>query len=123
MSYDLTQVNSVYDDLTGKIKADLDNQYNMGRLTGSDYANVYAQLMGQCMQLAFQSPVNDKQVQLYDRQKQGFDDKMKMDLFQAQISSWASMFASGMLTDKPSVIANDEVSALYNDMKSELNIT
>jgi len=62
MSYDIDQVNSIYSDLTDKIQTDLDNQFNKGRLSGSDYATVYAQLMQQALQLAYQSPLNEAQV-------------------------------------------------------------
>jgi len=63
MAFDITQVETVYDSLTSKVKADLDEQFNNGRLKGSDYANVYAQLMQQCIQLAFQAPINEAQIQ------------------------------------------------------------
>ena len=153
MSYDLTQIDEAYDNLTSKIKTDLDNQYQLGRLTGSDYANVYAQLIGQCLQLAFQTPIDDKQVSkldedinlikkqednldkdllvkdqqidsgkaqeaVYKRQKQGFDDKLKMDLTKMQLDSWSMMFSSGLLSDKPSIISNDSVSAMYSNLES-----
>jgi len=167
MSYDLTQVNEAYDNLTSKIKTDLDNQYQLGRLTGSDYANVYAQLIGQCLQLAFQAPIDDKQISkldadinmiqkqedkinedinltrkqednldkdllvkdqqiasskaqeaVYERQKQGFDDKLKMDLTKMQLDTWGMMFSSGLLSDKPSIISNDSVSSMYSNLEA-----
>ena len=208
--YDLNQVSSAYDTLTHKVKTDLDGQYNAGRLTGSDYANVYAQLMGQCLQLAFQAPelessvnlnneklldqryvttyirpaekentdadtaLKNKQIDVesaqidkinkdidveerrtkiqedqsaedllvkqqqiasgkaqedvYERQKQGFDDKLKMDLTKMQLDTWGMMFSSGLLCDdngncaKPNMISNDEVTTLYNNIKTQLGI-
>lgn len=123
MSYDITQVGSVYDSLTTKVKTDLDEQFNLGRIKGSDYANVYAQLIQTCIQLAFKSPLDDIQVQLYQRQKQGFDDNLKQKLFETQMGAWSTMFNSGLLTDKPAVISNDEASALYNSFKTELGIS
>jgi len=123
MSYDIAQVESVYDSLTTKIKTDLDEQFNLGRIKGSDYANVYAQLIQTCIQLAFKSPLDDIQVQVYQRQKQGFDDNLKQKLFETQMGAWSTMFNSGLLTDKPAVISNDEASALYNNFKTELGIS
>ena len=123
MSYDIAQVESVYDSLTTKIKTDLDEQFNLGRIKGSDYANVYAQLIQTCIQLAFKSPLDDIQVQVYQRQKQGFDDNLKQKLFETQMGAWSTMFNSGLLTDKPAVISNDEASALYNSFKTELGIS
>jgi len=54
--YDVDQILTIYDKLTEKIKKDLDEQFNKGRLKGSDYANVYAQLMAEALRLSF---VND----------------------------------------------------------------
>ena len=143
MSYDLTQIDEVYNNLTSKIKTDLDNQYQLGRLTGSDYATVYAQLMGQCLQLAFQTPklseevvltqkqedsidkdieVKDAQKDVYIRQKQGFDDKMKLDLTKIQMDAWSVMFSSGLLTQKPLIISGDGVSLMYADIENQLSI-
>jgi len=244
MNFDKTMVTDLYDTLTEKVKTDLDAQYTMGRLTGSDYANVYAQLMGQCLQLAYQTPIQDKDIELkqtqkdemikngqsdralkqsqketqdeqtllvnaetaktkyesdyllpsqktnydnqalkakaeteyiipaqkaeieaqtnkinkdidveerrtkiaedqsaedllvkqqqiasnqaqeqvYIRQKQGFDDKLKMDLTKMQLDTWGMMFSSGLLSDKPAIISSDEVSTLYNNIKSQLGI-
>jgi len=143
MSYNMDQINTAYDDLTNKIKTDLDNQYQLGRLTGSDYANVYAQLMGQCLQLAFQTPklseevvltqkqedsidkdieVKDAQKDVYIRQKQGFDDKMKLDLTKIQMDAWSVMFSSGLLTQKPLIISGDGVSLMYANIENQLNI-
>jgi len=205
--YDINQVKSVYDELTTKVKADLDEQFNLGRLKGSDYAEVYAKLMDECLQLAFEAPLKEQQtinllkdldvknsqidvnneeiklrqqqitsMQLDDnrkdnltnseislnnediklkqqqvtsmqkddyrkdnitnkelalkdaeintqkRQEKGFDDNMKLKLFEAQINAWSMMFSSGMLNTEPSIISNDEVTTLYNNIKSELGL-
>ena len=122
MAYDLNQVTTAYDALTAKVKSDLDEQFNLGRLKGSDYANVYSQLMSECLRLSFSAPINDTQVELYKRQTKGFDDNIKIKLFDSQMSSWGMMFSSGMLTDKPSIVTNDEVSSLYSNLKSELGM-
>jgi len=122
MAYDLTQVTETYNALTEKVKADLDEQFNLGRLKGSDYANAYTQLMSQVLQLSFQTPINDSQVQLYERQKQGFDDNFKFKAFDSQMNAWSVMFSSGMLEDKPTIISNDELSKLYTNIKNTLGI-
>jgi len=139
--YDIEQIKTIYDELTEKVKEDLDEQYNLGRLKGSDYANVYANLMSQCLQLAFQAPLNEqdtivkqnqaelvleqkntqiKQQELLDRQTKGFDDNFRFKLFDSQMNAWAMMFSSGILEDKPSIIANDELSSLYTDIKNSI---
>ncbi len=122
MAYDIEQVKAVYDELTAKVKADLDEQFNKGRLKGTDYANVYSTLMNTCLQLAFQAPLNEEQTKLYERQRQGFDDNFKFKMFDSQMNAWSIMFSSGMLTAKPSIVSNDEVSKLYNNFKKEFGV-
>jgi len=60
----------------------------------------------------------DKDIEVKDRQIEGFNDRMKLDLFKSQLDSWSMMFSSGMLDTKPNIISNDEVSSLYNDIKA-----
>ena len=120
--YDITQVQSVYDSLTTKVKTDLDNQFTLGRLKGSDYASVYSKLMGECLQLAFEAPLKDAEVATQIRQKQGFDDNMKLKMLETQLNAWSMMFSSGLLTTSPSMITNDEASTLYTNLKNELGI-
>jgi len=55
-----------------------------------------------------------EEIRLKQRQIQGFDDNLKQKLFEIQMNSWAMMFSSGMLEEKPTIIANDEVTRLYN---------
>ena len=54
------------------------------------------------------------QTSLYIRQEKGFDDNKNQKLFEAQMNAWSLMFSSGMLTDKPSIITDKAVDALYN---------
>lgn len=136
MAYDIAQVTSVYDTLTAKVKTDLDAQFNAGRLKGSDYSNVYSKLMSECLQLAFEAPLKaeqilsiEKDIALKDeemstqvRQRQGFDDNMRLKLMETQLNAWAMMFSSGMLPTSPAMITNDEATTLYNSLKTELGI-
>jgi len=114
--FDNEKIIETYDVLTSRIKKDLDEQFKLGRIKGSDYANAYVQLMNTALQLAFKTPLESKQIELYDRQIKGFDDNIKIKLFQAQINAWGSMVASGMLEAKPAIINDDEVSKLYNEL-------
>ena len=139
--YDTAQINSVYNDLANKVKTDLDEQFNKGRIKGTDYATVYSNLMNTILQLSFTAPLRDEQVKdtqegiklkqsqeaLYnaqtevaERQKQSYDDSIRLKLFKAQMDTWGIMFSSGMLETKPNVIKNDEVSSLYNDIKNHI---
>ena len=58
----------------------------------------------------------EKQTELYQRQKEGFDDNKYQKLFDSQINAWGLMFSSGMLTEKPAIITGDKVSQLYNTL-------
>ena len=177
--YDITQVQSVYDSLTTKVKADLDEQFNLGRLKGSDYTEVYTKLMDECLQLAFKAPIEEQQIvsmqnkdtiestqsdkdllvkqtqidemsqeitsminkddreasmlttdtalknaeiATQNRQKQGFDDNMKLKMLETQLNAWSMMFSSGLLTTSPSMITSDEASTLYTNLKNGLGI-
>lgn len=62
----------------------------------------------------------EKQTELYQRQKEGFDDNKYQKLFESQLNAWGLMFSSGMLTEKPSIITSDEVSQLYTQLTSSL---
>ena len=61
--------------------------------------------------------VKQANIDLLNRQKEGFDDNKYQKLFEAQMNSWALMFSSGLLTDKPTIISNDSASSLYNKLK------
>ena len=61
--------------------------------------------------------VKQANIDLLNRQKEGFDDNKYQKLFEAQMSAWALMFSSGLLTTQPSIISNDSASSLYNTLK------
>ena len=62
----------------------------------------------------------EKQTELYQRQKEGFDDNKYQKLFESQMNSWAVMFSSGLLTTKPSIIDSDKVTQLYNNLTANI---
>ena len=75
--------------------------------------------MGDDLQTAAKQRLNvEKQTELYERQKKGFDDNKYQKLFESQINAWGLMFSSGMLTEKPSIITGDKVSQLYTQLTS-----
>ena len=75
--------------------------------------------MGDDLQTAAKQRLNvEKQTELYQRQKEGFDDNKYQKLFESQINAWGLMFSSGMLTEKPSIITGDKVSQLYTQLTS-----
>jgi len=51
-----------YQLLAGQIKKELDEQFDTGRIRGTEYADVFNKLMAQAMQHAFESPIKDEQI-------------------------------------------------------------
>ena len=120
MAYDLTQVTTTYKALTALVKADLDEQLAKGRIKGTEYAETFKALMNTCLQLSMDTPLKDEQAQLYKRQREGFDDNLRQKMLEIQMNTWAMMFSSGLLSEKPTIITNDEVSDLYCYMKEQV---
>ena len=56
------------------------------------------------------------------RQTQGFDDNIRIKLFESSMNAWAMMFGSGFLLDsngdplKPQFITNDKTTCLWNEL-------
>jgi len=60
--YDMRQVIVNFQLLAGQIKQELDQQFDDGRIKGTEYADVFNKLMGQALNHAFDSPLRDQQV-------------------------------------------------------------
>jgi len=118
----------VFDQLMRSVKAHINEEYDNGRIKGQDYATVYLGALQSAMNQAItfvlekdnkskQSELIDTQIALYNRQREGFDDNKNQKLLETQMNSWALMFSSGLLTEKPAIITSDAVSTLYNYLK------
>ena len=83
----------------------------------ADKELINAQLLAYQEQQAKDLAVKQANIDLLNRQKEGFDDNKHQKLFEAQMNAWALMFSSGLLTTKPSIISNDSASTLYNTLK------
>ena len=103
-------------------------QNQTSRITGAEYAEVYLGTMQSAISEAMRFLLNKDQstkdlevkqanIDLLNRQREGFDDNKYQKLFEAQMNAWALMFSSGLLTTKPSIISNDSASSLYNTLK------
>lgn len=71
-------------------------------------------------QAAADLAVKTAQVELYNKQKAGFDDNRRQKLFESSVNSWALAYSSGIL-DKavlPSFINNQEMANLFNTLKA-----
>ena len=119
---------AVFDVLVHIVNENLKIQYDEGRIKATDYAQAYIGGLQTCLtesmkyimqkdNLIKDEDLKQANIDLLNRQKEGFDDNKYQKLFEAQMNAWALMFSSGLLTTKPSIISNDSASALYNTLK------
>ena len=119
---------AVFDVLVRIVNENLKIQYDAGRIKATDYAQAYIGGLQTCLtesmkyimqkdNLIKDEDLKQANIDLLNRQKEGFDDNKYQKLFEAQMNAWALMFSSGLLTTQPSIISNDSASALYNTLK------
>ena len=119
---------AVFDVLVRIVNENLKIQYDAGRIKATDYAEAYIAGLQTCLtesmkyimqkdNLIKDEDLKQANIDLLNRQKEGFDDNKYQKLFEAQMNAWALMFSSGLLTTQPSIISNDSASSLYNTLK------
>ena len=119
---------AVFDVLVRMVNENLKIQYDEGRIKATDYAQAYIGGLQTCLtesmkyimqkdNLIKDEDLKQANIDLLNRQKEGFDDNKYQKLFEAQMNAWALMFSSGLLTTKPEIISNDSASSLYNTLK------
>ena len=118
----------VFDIIMKAANENIKIQNQASRITGAEYAEVYLGTMQTAISEAMRFLLNRDQstkdlevkqanIDLLNRQREGFDDNKYQKLFEAQMNAWALMFSSGLLTTKPQIISNDSASSLYNTLK------
>ena len=118
----------VFDIIMKAANENIKIQNQASRITGAEYAEVYLGTMQTAISEAMRFILNRDQstkdlevkqanIDLLNRQREGFDDNKYQKLFEAQMNAWALMFSSGLLTTQPSIISNDSASSLYNTLK------
>ena len=118
----------VFDIIMKAANENIKIQNQTSRITGAEYAEVYLGTMQTAISEAMKFLLNKDQstkdlevkqanIDLLNRQREGFDDNTYQKLFEAQMNAWALMFSSGLLETKPSIISNDSASTLYNVLK------
>ena len=119
---------AVFDVMVRMVNENLKIQYDEGRIKATDYAQAYIGGLQTCVtesmkyimqkdNLIKDEDLKQANIDLLNRQKEGFDDNKHQKLFEAQMNAWALMFSSGLLTTKPEIISNDSASSLYNAIK------
>ena len=120
---------AVFDVLVHIVNENLKIQYDEGRIKATDYAQAYIGGLQTCLtesmkyimqkdNLIKDEDLKQANIDLLNRQKEGFDDNKYQKLFESQLNAWGLMFSSGMLTVKPSIITGDKVSQLYSQLTS-----
>jgi hypothetical protein len=86
----------------------------------ADAALKNAQAVSYPSQAAADLEVKAAQVELYDKQKAGFDDNRRQKLFEATINSWALAYSSGILdtTKVPAFINDTDMTTLFTTIKN-----
>lgn len=118
----------VFDIIMKAANENIKIQNQASRITGAEYAEVYLGTMQTAISESMRFLLNKDQstkdlevkqanIDLLNRQREGFDDNKYQKLFEAQMNAWALMFSSGLLTTQPSIISNDSASSLYNTLK------
>ena len=86
------------DRLMNTINLYIDDQYNRGRIKGTDYANVLLgsiqSVLSAGLQFTLNEKVNEAQIALYDRQKEGFADDAKQKLLKTLLDTWSVGYSS-----------------------------
>ena len=86
------------DKLMNTINLYIDDQYNRGRIKGTDYANVLLNsiqsVLSAGLQFTLNEKVNEAQIALYDRQKEGFADDAKQKLLKTLLDTWSVGYSS-----------------------------
>ena len=86
------------DRLMNTINLYLDDQYTRGRIKGTDYATVLLgsiqSVLSASLQFTLTEKVNEAQIALYDRQKEGFADDAKQKLLKTLLDTWSVGYSS-----------------------------
>lgn len=120
---DLNRVKETYLVLSKLVKNDLNEEFLNNRIKGTEYANVYSNLMGIILQLSVKVPLDDRQscliqeqAQLTRRQTAQIDDSTLNELLKSQLYAWAEAFKSGELEDIPTAVTDDNIQSIYETL-------
>lgn len=122
--------NGVFDDMMETLNQHIDAQYQLGRITGSDYSTVYLGAMqsaiAESMRFVLQQQIAEKQtdseaakVDLVKRQTQGFDDDAKNKLLKQLLDSWSVAYS--VAKDAQSIPDSIKVDSIDSTLKSALD--
>jgi len=124
----------VFDVLIKAVNKNIEGQYNLGRITSTDYANVYLgglqSVIQQSVQFTLQKQHTEAQTDLVaaqkllvDRQKKGFDDDAKQKLLKQALDSWSVAYSVAQSANAiPDAIKVDAIDQIMKDAMDNLSI-
>ena len=117
----------VFDDTMEAINTHIDAQFQLGRITGADYATVYLGAMQSAMTVSMQYVLGrakeENSANLIKRQKQGFDDDARQKVLKQVLDTWSvaySVSQSGVVI--PDSIHPDTIDNITKSILSETNV-
>lgn len=120
----------VFDNMMETLNKHIDAQYQLGRITGTDYSTVYLgaiqTAITESMRFVLQQQIAEKQtdseaakVDLVKRQTQGFDDDAKNKLLKQLLDSWSVAYS--VAKDAQSIPDSIKVDSIDSTLKSALD--
>jgi len=120
----------VFDDMMESVNKHIDAQYQLGRITGADYSQVYLgalqSAMSESMKFVLQHKIAEEQTdseaaksKLIERQTKGFDDDAKNKLLKQQLDSWSVAYS--VAKDAQSIPDAIKVNPIDSTLKSALD--
>jgi len=120
----------VFDDMMESVNKHIDAQYQLGRITGADYSQVYLgalqSAMSESMKFVLQHKIAEEQTdseaaksKLIERQTKGFDDDAKNKLLKQQLDSWSVAYS--VAKDAQSIPDSIKVNPIDSTMKSAMD--
>ena len=126
MPIDKAQISEVYDLLTEKVKKDLQEEYNCGRISGATYADAYSKLLGVIIQQTVQAAkpeqpketemdrcVKQAQCDLYSRKIEAYDDNKYIQTYDVQMRAWAIAFQDADLSTIADTITDEATNNVW----------
>ena len=111
----------IFDTLMATITRHVAVQHEEQRITGEDYANVYLGLtqtaLTQSMDFAKSSQLLEIQMANAAQEGLNLEKEVPLKLLSTQVGAWTSVFNSGKVDNTPTLIDDEEILAVYNDVK------
>lgn len=123
-----------FDDIMESVNAHIDAQYNLNRITGTEYSTVYLGAMQSAIQAALEmtlqheaidskNALTNAQKLLVDRQKKGFDDDAKQKLLKQSLDSWSVAYSVAQDANAiPDAIKVDAIDQIMKNAMDGLSI-